>query len=205
MRKRKGSELISPISKAANAPLPKSPLNYLFGAALIAITLLVYEPAWTGGPILDDTAHSTSIAELRSLSGLAALWFHPHTTWQYHPLVDTVYWLEDKLWGESFLGYHLLSILFHAIASLLLLRILQKLEIPGAWLAAAIFALHPVQVESVAWMIELKNTLSGIFLFSSVLAYLRFDEKRDWQSYGLVLVLLRSACWPRQSWQQFRW
>jgi protein O-mannosyl-transferase len=111
-------------------------------------------------------------------------------THQYHPLVDTIFWIGDKLWGQSMLGYHLVSISLHAVSALLLLRILRRLEVPGAWLAATIFALHPVQVESVAWIVELKNTLSGIFFFGCILAYLNFDENQNrTSSYVTVLAL----------------
>jgi Flp pilus assembly protein TadD len=161
----------------------------LFGIVLVSVTVLAYQPAWNGKPLLDDTDHLITTKELRSLDGLASLWIQPHTNRQYHPLVDTVYWIEDKLWGQATLGYHFVSILLHAASALLLVKILQKLQVPGAWLAAAIFALHPVHVESVAWMVELKNTLSGIFFFASVLVYLKFDEERTWQSYAFVVLL----------------
>ncbi len=131
----------------------------LFGIALVGVTVLTYQPAWNGKPLLDDADHLITDPELRSLRGLISLWIAPPPTHQYHPLVDTVFWIGDKLWGQSMLGYHLVSISLHAVSALLLLRILRRLEVPGAWLAAAIFALHPVQVESVAWVVELKNTL----------------------------------------------
>jgi Flp pilus assembly protein TadD len=173
-------------SEAANS---RFPWNWFFGAALLAVTFCAYEPAWNGKPILDDIVHLTNTLELRSLSGLAHLWIEPQTTRQYHPLLDTVFWTEDKLWGDSMLGYHLVNILIHGFSALLLWKILRQLRIPGAWLACAIFALHPIQAESVAWLAELKNTLSGILFFSSVLVYLRFDQDRSARSYILVLLL----------------
>jgi tetratricopeptide (TPR) repeat protein len=163
--------------------------NWFFSVVLIVVTLLAYEPAWNGKPIMDDAAHLTNTLELRSLSGLTHLWIQPQTTRQYHPLLDTMYWIEDKLWGESMLGYHIVNILLHGMSALLLLKILRELAVPGAWLAAALFALHPVQVESVAWMAELKNTLSGILFFGSVLAYLQFERNRSGRWYALVLFL----------------
>jgi tetratricopeptide (TPR) repeat protein len=172
--------------KAANS---RSSWNWFFGAALLAVTFCAYQPAWNGKPIFDDVMYLTNTVELRSFSGLAHLWTEPQTTRQYHPLLDTVFWVEDKLWGDSMLGYHLVNILIHAVAALLLLKILRQLRIPGAWLACTIFALHPIQAESVAWLSELKNTLSGIFLFASVLVYLRFDQDRSARSYTLVLLL----------------
>jgi hypothetical protein len=163
--------------------------DWIFALVLVIVTFLVYQPAWRGEPILDDTVHVTNTQELRSVSGLIHLWTDPPTTRQYHPLLDTFYWIEDKLWGESLLGYHLVNILLHLFSVFLLLKILRRLEIPGAWLAAAIFALHPVQVESVAWVAELKNTLSGVFFFGSLLVYLQFERNRSRLCYTLVLLL----------------
>ena len=163
--------------------------NCFFCLILIAVTLLAYEPAWKGMPLMDDESHLITKPELRSVSGLVSLWIEPQTTRQYHPLVDSVFWVEDKLWGNSMLGYHLVNIVLHTVAALMLLKILIELEIPGAWLAAAVFALHPVQVDSVAWLVELKNTLSGIFFFGCILAYLYFDRRRSTESYTLALVL----------------
>ena len=186
----KTSRAIAPFQSIADALSdPGHRWLLVFGVLLLAVTLFVYEPAWNGTALLDDNDHMINTPQLRSLQGLSDLWFAPHTTRQYHPLLDTVYWLEDKLWGQSVLGYHLLSISLHAISALLLLTILRRLQVPGSWLAAAIFALHPVHVESVAWMVELKNTLSGFFFFAAVLAYLRFDEKRSAKSYLAVLLL----------------
>jgi protein O-mannosyl-transferase len=164
--------------------------NLLFGIVLVGVIVLTYQPAWNGKPLLDDTDHLITDPELRSVRGLISLWISPPPTHQYHPLVDTVFWIGDKLWGQSMLGYHLVSISLHAVSALLLLWILRRLEVPGAWLAAAIFALHPVQVESVAWVVELKNTLSAIFFFGCILAYLNFDQNQNrTRSYVVVLAL----------------
>src|ERR1700682_2884050 len=162
--------------------------NYFFSLILVVVTLLAYQPAWNGKPIMDDARHLIA-PEQRSLEGFGALWTKPNTTQQYHPLVDTLFWIEDKFWGNSMLGYHVVNILLHVASALLLLRILQRLEVSGAWLAAAIFALHPVQVESVAFLVELKNTLSALFFFSAMLVYLRFDENRDRKFYLLFSLL----------------
>ena len=86
-------------------------------------------------------------------------------------------------------GYHLVSLLLHAASALLLVRVLQRLKVPGAWLAGAIFALHPIQVESVAWVSELKNTLSGFLYFAAGLAYLSFDGTRNRKAYAAALGL----------------
>jgi tetratricopeptide (TPR) repeat protein len=155
---------------------------------LVIITFVAYLPAWSGTPIWDDDAHVTK-PELRSLQGLARIWIQPGATQQYYPLVHTLFWVEHQLWGDWPLGYHLLNILLHCVSALLLVRILRRLEIPGAWLAAAIFALHPIQVESVAWISELKNILSGVFYLGSLLAYLKFDRIRNPTSYAAALLL----------------
>jgi len=164
--------------------------DLFFGIALVGATLLTYQPAWNGRPLLDDPDYLIHDPELRSVGGLISLWVAPSPTHQYHPLVDTVFWIGERLWGHSMLGYHLVSISLHAASALLFLRILRRLEVPGAWLAAAVFALHPVQVESVAWVAELKNTLSGIFFFGSILAYLNFEQNPNkTRSYIIVLAL----------------
>ena len=99
-------------------------------------------------------------------------------TQQYYPLLHSIFWLEHKLWGDSTLGYHLVNLLWHLSAVSLFYLILVRLKIPGALLAAAIFAVHPVMVESVAWISEQKNTLSAVFYLSAMLVYLGFDESR---------------------------
>src|SRR5438552_169854 len=154
----------------------------LFSLALIVATAVAYLPAWNGKPIWDDNAHITQ-PELRSWHGLVEVWTQVGATQQYYPLVHSVFWIEQKLWGDSVLGYHLINIFLHGFAAIVLLRILLRLKVPGAWLAAGLFALHPVQVESVAWISEIKNTLSGLFFFCSILAYLNFDQNRSRVAY----------------------
>jgi Flp pilus assembly protein TadD len=162
--------------------------DWLLSLLLVILTMAAYLPAWNGTPIWDDDAHLTK-PELRSLEGLARIWTQPGATQQYYPLVHSLFWAEHQLWGDWPPGYHLLNILLHCVSALLLVRILRRLEIPGAWLAAAIFALHPIQVESVAWISELKNMLSGVFYFGSVLVYLKFDRTRNLASYVAALAL----------------
>ncbi len=120
---------------------------------------------------------------------MAQIWTKPGVTPQYYPLVHSVFWIEHRLWGDSPRGYHLLNILLHVCSALLLVRILRRLQVPGAWLAGAIFALHPIEAESVAWITELKNTLSGLFFFATMLVYLDFDKQRDTRRYAGALGL----------------
>src|SRR6266513_2348142 len=161
---------------------------WLFALALIAITAAAYLPAWNGKLIWDDNRHITQPA-LRSWQGLADIWTRVGATQQYYPLVHSFFWIEQKLWGDSVVGYHLVNILLHSLGAVALLQILQRLKIPGAWLAGAIFALHPLQVESVAWISELKNTLSGLCYLGSAFVYLEFDRHRKRSLYAIAIAL----------------
>jgi tetratricopeptide (TPR) repeat protein len=156
--------------------------------ALLLATLAAYHPAWHGGMLWDDERHITR-SDLRSAEGLWRIWFDLGATQQYYPLTHSAFWILHKLWGDDTLGYHLISILLHALSAFLIAVILRRLRVPGACLAAVIFALHPVQVESVAWIAELKNTLSGALYLSAALVYLHFDESRRRRLYALALVL----------------
>jgi protein O-mannosyl-transferase len=162
--------------------------DWALALLLVIVTMFAYLPAWNGTPIWDDEAHLTKPG-LRSLEGLAKIWTQPGATQQYYPLVHTLFWVEHRLWGDWPEGYHLLNILLHCTSALLLVRIFRQLEIPGAWLAAGIFALHPIQVESVAWISELKNLLSGVFYFWSLSVYLKFDRSRNLAFYVAALVI----------------
>ncbi|HEY2412168.1 MAG TPA: tetratricopeptide repeat protein [Pirellulaceae bacterium] len=157
------------------------------GLILVLITV-AYLPAIRGGMLWDDDGHITK-PELRSLGGLYAIWFELGATQQYYPLLHSAFWLEHRLWGDSVIAYHIVNILLHAAAACLAYVVLLRLKIPGALLAAAIFAVHPVEVESVAWISEQKNTLSAVFYLSAMLAYLRFDQTRDSSLHFLALVL----------------
>jgi protein O-mannosyl-transferase len=162
--------------------------DWLLLAALLVAVLLAYQPAWNGAFLWDDAAHLTR-PELQSWDGLRRIWFEPGATQQYYPLVHSAFWLQHWLWGKEPTGYHLVSLLLHFTAAALVGVTLRQLRIPGAYLAAAIFALHPVHVESVAWISELKNTLSAVLYLGAALAFLRFEEKREPRSYLLALAL----------------
>ena len=148
----------------------------------------VYQPAWHGGLLWDDGAHLTRAA-LRSTAGLWRIWFDLGATQQYYPVVHSAFWTFQRLWGYDTLGYHLVNISLHATSAFLIAVILWRWAVPGAMLAATIFALHPIEVESVAWMTELKNTLSGVCYLAAMLAYLRFDERREKTFYWLALAI----------------
>jgi protein O-mannosyl-transferase len=155
--------------------------------ALVCSTLFAYRPVWNGGMLWDDEGHLTR-ADLASVAGLARIWLEPGATQQYYPLVHTTFWAFHRLWGDGTAGYHLANIVLHSVSAFLLWIILQRLFIPGAIFAAFAFALHPVQVESVAWMTELKNVLSGVFYFAAALAYLRYETSQSRRAYAAALA-----------------
>ncbi len=148
-------------------------------ALIVALTLVCYWPALRGEMLWDDDGHVTK-PELRSLSGLGQIWFNVHATQQYYPLLHSAFWLEHALWGDATLGYHLVNVAEHALAACLLVLVLRRLRVPGAALAGVVFAVHPVCVESVAWISEQKNTFSLVLYLLAALLYLPFD--RDPQS-----------------------
>ena len=158
------------------------------GLLLLGATALAYLPALEGGQIIDDVSHVTAPA-LQSFAGLWRIWSKVGATHQYFPILHSAFWLEHRLWGDAVLGYHSTNVLLHAGSACLLVAIMRRLALPGAWLAGFIFALHPVCVESVAWISEQKNTLSTFFGLGSILVYLHFDETRRRSSYGFALGL----------------
>jgi protein O-mannosyl-transferase len=168
----------SPSRPRANgiAGLPRASWNreWLFGLVLIAATVLAYLPALHGDFVWDDDTHISDNKTLHSLGGLWEIWFKPGATCQYYPLTFTGFWIGYHLWGLNTPGYHLMNVLLHGLAAVLLWQVLARLKVRGAALAGAIFALHPVCVMSVAWMTELKNTLSGALALAAGWAYVRF-------------------------------
>src|ERR1700677_5184862 len=176
---------VQPIAVARRGIDWSAILPYL---ALIAATILAYLPAIGGGVLWDDDAHITKPAR-ESLHGLWRIWFSLGATQQYYPLLHSAFWLEHRFWGDAVLGYHLVNLAQHALAACLVVLIVRRLALPGAWLAGLVFALHPVSVESVAWISEQKGTLSAVFYLASALVYLRFDQTRRRSSYFWALGL----------------
>jgi len=143
----------------------------LFAVLLVTLAFLAYFPAMQGGYIWDDEHYITGNSNLQNAEGLWRIWSDPLSSPQYYPMVHTTFWVEYQLWGLNPLGYHVTNVLLHGLNSVLLCLLLLRLGVPGALFAALIFALHPVNVESVAWITERKNVLSGLFYLSSMLAY----------------------------------
>jgi tetratricopeptide (TPR) repeat protein len=152
-----------------------------FSALLLFLSMvfLIYSPAINGDFVWDDDLHLTDNKQLESVEGLKNIWLKLGATVQYYPLTFTSFWFEKRLWGNNPTGYHIINLLLHASSAIILWRILIMLAIPGAFLAALIFLVHPVNVESVAWITERKNTLSGLFYFVSLIFYLRFLKLED--------------------------
>ncbi len=160
-------------------------------AALLLITFLAYAPALRAGYVWDDDVHVAGSRVLHESDALRKIWLQPGATPQYYPLVHTSFWIERAMFGSRPLVHHVTNVLLHGLAALLFWALLRRLQVPGAWLAAALFALHPVQVESVAWITERKNVLALVFYLAAALAYVRFAERG--RGYAVVLVLFGCA------------
>lgn len=180
-----------PVPKTASAGGDGLPAAAWF-AILFAAALAVYWPALRGDFLWDDAGHVTNPV-LQPLSGLGRIWFEPGVTQQYYPMLHSAFWLEHQLWGDATVGYHLVNVLQHATSAFLLGLLLRRLALPGAWVAAWLFLLHPVCVESVAWIAEQKNTLSLVFYISAAHAWLSFDARRGRGAYALATGLFAAA------------
>ena len=191
--------------KSQSSPAPRQATRFfdrfrsrdgLAGLALGLLSVLCYLPAmlW-GGFVWDDSIwlQSRAVAEW---SGLGEIWAWPPRIYQevhYWPLTYTTFWLEHKIWELEPAGYHVVNVLLHLLNTLLVWRLLLRLAVPGAWAVAAVFAVHPLHVESVAWIIERKDVLSGFFYLAAVLVWLRFlEQPRPWR-YGLALLLFAAG------------
>jgi tetratricopeptide (TPR) repeat protein len=189
-----------------SSPAPNAPAGFLRQNAgrliiLAAITFIAYIPAIGANYIWDDDHYVTQNHTLQSLEGMGRIWLEPEASPQYYPLVFSSFWLEHHLWGLNPAGYHVVNVLLHICVACFLFYVLEYLDVCGACLAALVFALHPVNVETVAWISERKNVLSGFFYMSSAVFFLRFLRAGDapgngygneqWRYYlaGMVLFI----------------
>jgi tetratricopeptide (TPR) repeat protein len=186
---------------------------------LVIATFIAYQPVWHAGFIWDDDDHLTANPAMTMPHGLRMIWSSLAVS-RYYPLTLTSFWVEHRLWGLDPLPYHLVNVLLHAMNGVLVFFLLRRLRVRAAWLAAMLWALHPVNVESVAWITELKNTQSGLFFFLALLCFLRSETgaaRRGWYSLALLsglaallskpstvvlpLALLLCVWWDRGFWR----
>jgi len=219
-----------PGSRARKPPAKPSWLEPLL---LLALAVLTYARTLGNGWLWDDDANVTECLPVQAWNGLATIWLDPHAIQQYYPVLHTVFWIEHKLWGLHPMGYHAVSLLLHALNAFLFWRLLVALRLPdrAAWIAVVLFTVHPVHVESVAWITEMKNTLSLAFALGSAIVWLRWAglaPTRDGAAGGgrslalfyllfalallaksvtmtVPIALLLIAWWKRGRWDRHEW
>ena len=205
MAKRSGktqeaSSEVSPKTATASAGVQGPPTWYrrdwFWGLILILALVLAYAPVWRAGFVWDDGQFLTANPCIVGPLGLKEIWTTRDA--DICPLVLTTFWVEHALWGLAPLPYHLLNVLLHGACAIVLWRVLRRLRAQGAWLGAALWALHPVGVESVGWITEMKNTESGLFFLLSILFFVRWLgakelEGRTGGGWDYTLTLLFAA------------
>lgn len=186
-----------------SAPRPDSPVRpfdrsrraWLAALVLVALVSASYFPAMQGGFVWDDSVFVEEPA-VRDISGLWTIWFSPGkiaNEGHYWPVVYSSFWLEHKLWGYDPVGYHIVNVLLHLLNCILVWRLMLHLDVPGAWLVAAVFGVHPLRVESVAWIIERKDLLSGLFFLAAALVWVRSKGRPRKRAYLLAMALFAGA------------
>jgi len=166
---------------------PGIPRRLRMPLLLLLLTLLAYLPALNAGFIWDDDRYVVKNALVRAADGLPAIWFSGGTK-DFYPLLYSSFWLQWRLWGDHPFGYHAVNILLHAVNAVLLGFVLKRLRVAGAWIVAALFAVHPLNVESVAWVSQQKNTLAMVMLLLAALAWLRWCAQERLRGYAGALV-----------------
>jgi len=181
-------------------PAPRRLTHLILAAGLLAATFAAYAPAILAGFIWDDDRFLYQSPIILAPDGLYRTWFTTEAS-DYWPLTRTMFWLEWRIWGNNPMPYHVGNILIHAVAAVLLWRVLRWLNVnpPGAYLAGLIFAVHPVTIESVAWIAERKNVLSMALYLLAILAYLRFHDQRCRRWYVFALLAAAAALLAKTS------
>jgi len=178
--------------------------DWLWGLILILFVIVTYTPVWQAGYVWDDDIVLTANPCIVGPLGLKEIW--TTSAADICPLVLSTYWVEHALWGFEPLPYHLANVLLHGACAILLWRVLRSLQVQGAWLGATLWALHPVEVESVAWITETKNTESGVFFMLSILFFVRWLRAKNlsgrtggsW-NYALTLIFAALAMASKSS------
>ncbi|HPB30445.1 MAG TPA: tetratricopeptide repeat protein [Candidatus Sumerlaeota bacterium] len=176
-------------------------------ALLLAALIIAYAPSLRGDFLWDDDDYVVNNGTLRNVKGLLRIWIEPGAVPQYYPMTHSTFWAEYNLWGLRPTGYRITNLLLHAASALLLMVILKRLGMAGAMLAGILFALHPVHVESVAWITERKNCLSGFLYLTSFFFLARFyglfdpvgGERREGRrkDYSIALALFAAALFSK--------
>ncbi|MSU23870.1 MAG: tetratricopeptide repeat protein [Opitutus sp.] len=180
---------------AAPPPSPRW-LIVLQAAVILAAGWFAFSPALHGSWLWDDRLDLPDNALLRDTAGLAKIWTEPALLYDFYPLKHTVQWVQWQLWHEHTFGYHLTNVALHLLGALLFWRVLRQLGLRLAWLGALLFAVHPVVVESVAWIAELKNTLALPPLLLALSAFITFAEhgRRSDQLRAVLWFLVTMLC-----------
>ena len=168
------------------------------GALIVLLTVVAYFPALHGGFIWDDDDHLTKNPAMLSTAGLKQIWSSLAVS-RYYPLTLTTFWVEHRFWGLNPQPYHAVNIGLQAANAVLLWILLRRLQVRGAWIAAMLWAVHPINVETVAWVTEMKNTQSGLFFLLALLMFLRFEDSQRWRDYGIALMCGAAAMLSKPS------
>jgi protein O-mannosyl-transferase len=155
---------------------------------IAAVVVFVFWPALWGGWIFDDELDILYNPVLRSVTGLITIWRHPEVLYDFYPIKYTVQWIQWQLWQENTFPYHVTTLAFHVTGALLFWRLLRRLGVEYAWVGGLLFAIHPIVVESVAWNVELKNTLSLPPLLLATMAYIDYVERGARRTYVAALA-----------------
>jgi hypothetical protein len=207
LEKSAGMRRENSVTVAEKAGISRPPLfppgrDWLWGSILGLVVVLVYLPVWNAGFIWDDPLVVTANPVIVGPLGLGDIWTTRLA--DICPFTLTTFWLEHALWGLAPAPYHVVNILFHAGGAIVLWRVLRRLLVPGAWLGAALWALHPLQVQSAAWIAEMKNTESGLFFLLAILFFLRWRKARESRTrsggeYALTLLFAALALASKSS------
>jgi hypothetical protein len=168
---------------------PNWKLHLLRAVLIVSAAFWVFAPSLHGDWLMDDDFYVTQNALLNDPARLWKIWFAPGSLIEYYPIEATVQSIQWHFWRMDTLGYHLTSLILHIASALLVWRLLSKFGLRLAWLGGFLFAIHPVTVESVAWISELKNTLSLPFFLLSVCSWIAYSEHGRSRDYLLALGL----------------
>jgi Tfp pilus assembly protein PilF len=172
-----------PPAPAAGAAADRWHWLLLQATIIVLAGLWIYSPTYHGQWLWDDDqlVWQNPFVKDTSLRGLAKLWFNPEGA-DFFPLSYTAMWAQWAFFDDKPTGYHVTTILLHIVGSLLLWTLLARMRIPGAWLSGLLFAVHPVAVESVAWVAETKNTLSMPLFLLSCICWVAQDDLQHEES-----------------------